>query len=217
MSQDLLTPIKAFLGCETPQAWLQRAVKEKAILLIDHANCEKKAAATALNLLFRYVERKELLSALSQLAREELLHFEQVCEYMEKMDVAYDYVPPSRYASSLRKSVRNEEPYKLIDTLIIGAFIEARSCERFAALAPWLDEIPEMQELARYYRFLLKSESRHFEDYLGLAKRYFPGTDEAFLKRVDEIRACERELIESEDTEFRFHSGSPAAGLSVGT
>lgn len=216
MSQDLLSPIKAFLGCDTPMEWLERAVNEKAILLIDHANCEKKAAATALNLLFRYVERKELLSALSQLAREELLHFEQVCEYMEKMGVAYDYVPPSRYASSLRKFVRNEEPWKLVDTLIIGAFIEARSCERFAALAPCIEKSAEMEELARYYRFLLKSESRHFEDYLSLAKRYFPGSDEEFAARVSEIREQEALLITTPDQDFRFHSGVPAQALSAG-
>lgn len=216
MSQDLLSPIKAFLGCETPTGWLERAVSEKAILLIDHANCEKKAAATALNLLFRYVDRKELIPAMSQLAREELLHFEQVCEYMDKMGVAYDYVPPSRYASGLRKCVRNEEPYRLVDTLIVGAFIEARSCERFAALAPFLDRDASMTELARYYRFLLKSESRHFEDYLNLARIYFTGSEAEFNLRVSEIREAEMQLIQSPDEDFRFHSGLPAQGLSAG-
>ncbi|CBL45231.1 Probably tRNA-(MS[2]IO[6]A)-hydroxylase [gamma proteobacterium HdN1] len=216
MSQELLAPIKAFLGCETPQSWLQFATQDIETLLIDHANCEKKAAATALNLLFRYVERKELLTNLSQLAREELLHFEQVCEYMENMGIPYKHVPSSRYASSLRKQVRNEEPYRLVDILIIGAFIEARSCERFAALAPLLETQPETQELARYYRFLLKSESRHFEDYLALATQYFPDTEADLHARIAEIRECERELIESEDTEFRFHSGSPAPALRAG-
>ncbi len=212
MSTDLLAPIKAFLGCETPLAWLDRAINERNILLIDHANCEKKAAATALNLLFRYVDRKELLTALSQLAREELLHFEQVCEHMDKLGVPYDFVPPSRYASSLRKAVRNEEPHKLIDTLIIGAFIEARSCERFAALAPKLEQNPELEDLARYYRFLLKSESRHYEDYLGLAKLYFTGTADEFDRRVAEIRDIEATLIASPDRDFNFHSGVPVTG-----
>lgn len=216
MSQDLLSPIKAFLGCDTPTEWLERAVNEKAILLIDHANCEKKAAATALNMLFRYVDRKELIPAMSQLAREELLHFEQVCEYMDKMGVAYDYVPPSRYASGLRKCVRNEEPYKLIDTLIVGAFIEARSCERFAALAPYLDKDASTTDLARYYRFLLKSESRHFEDYLNLARLYFTGSEADFDARIGEIREQEMQLIQSPDEDFRFHSGLPVPGLSAG-
>lgn len=213
MSLEILAPIKAFLGCETPHAWLERAVREKNILLIDHANCEKKAAATALNLLFRYADRKELVPALSQLAREELLHFEQVCEHMEKLGVSYEHVPASRYASGLRKHVRNEEPRKLVDTLIVGAFIEARSCERFAALAPLLEKIPELEELARYYRFLLKSESRHFEDYLALAKLYFIGSNEEFEQRVAEIRDAEATLIASPDRDFNFHSGVPEAAL----
>ena len=216
MSSDLVAPIKAFLGSETPIAWLERARNEKAVLLIDHANCEKKAAATALTLLFRYTDRKELLPAMSQLAREELLHFEQVCEYMEKMGVNYDYVPPSRYAAGLRKIVRNEEPFKLVDTLMVGAFIEARSCERFAALAPYFETSEQTAELARYYRFLLKSESRHFEDYLNLARLYFPGSTAEFDARLQEIRTLETELIESPDHEFRFHSGSPAPDLSAG-
>lgn len=210
MYSEILAPIHDFLGCTTPKEWLDRAKSEKNILLIDHANCEKKAAATALNLLFRYVERKELLSMLSQLAREELLHFEQVCEYMEKMGVNYDYIPPSRYASNLRKCIRNVEPFKLVDTLIVGAFIEARSCERFAALASVIDDNEEMLELARYYRFLLKSESRHYQEYLMLAKLYFPDGDHAFEERLAYVRAQEAFLISSPDHEFRFHSGVPA-------
>jgi tRNA 2-(methylsulfanyl)-N6-isopentenyladenosine37 hydroxylase len=174
------------------------------ILLIDHAHCEKKAASTALNLMFRYVDRPELLDALSQLAREELLHFEQVLQIMRQRDVQYDHLSPSRYAASLRKHMRNEEPGKLVDVLIIGALIEARSCERFAALAPFVDK-----ELGRYYRFLLKSESRHFEDYLRLAELY---AGEDISARVAEFVALERELIETPDTEFRFHSGVPESG-----
>jgi tRNA-(ms[2]io[6]A)-hydroxylase len=147
------------------------------------------------------VDRPELLDALSQLAREELLHFEQVLDIMRKRNVAYDHLSPSRYAGSLRKHMRNEEPGRLVDVLIIGALIEARSCERFAALAPHVDE-----ELGRYYRFLLKSESRHFEDYLRLAELY---AGEDISARVAFFCAQEKALVENPDTEFRFHSGIP--------
>jgi tRNA-(ms[2]io[6]A)-hydroxylase len=197
-----ISAIREFLPCATPQAWIDWALQHPDILLIDHAHCEKKAASTALNLMFRYVDRPELLDALSQLAREELLHFEQVLQIMRQRDVQYDHLSPSRYAASLRKHMRNEEPGKLVDVLIIGALIEARSCERFAALAPFVDK-----ELGRYYRFLLKSESRHFEDYLRLAELY---AGEDISARVAEFAALERELIETPDTEFRFHSGIPA-------
>ena len=185
-------------------------------MLIDHANCEK-GRGDCFESVVSLRERKELLSALSQLPVKKLLHFEQVCEYMEKWMLRTIMCAAIALCEQFEKSVRNEEPYKLIDTLIIGALSRRVSCERFAALAPWFDEIPEMRELARYYRFLLKSESP-FEDYLGLAKRYFPGTDETFLKRVDEIRACEREPHRNQRIlNSGFHSGSPAAGLSVGT
>ncbi|MCG8317475.1 MAG: tRNA-(ms[2]io[6]A)-hydroxylase [Pseudomonadales bacterium] len=202
-----ISAIQSFLGCKTPKAWLDAAPIHLDTLLIDHAHCEKKAASTAMNLLFRYVDRRELLTKLAQLAREEMLHFEQVLEFMDKLGVDYDHLSPSRYAAGLRQHIRNDEPNRLIDTLIIGAFIEARSCERFAALAPILQENPKTQELAKYYVFLLRSESRHYEDYLSLAEMY---SSENIGTRVAFFREKEQELIESSDSEFRFHSGVPA-------
>ena len=201
-----MSEVRSFLGCGTPSQWIDAALVNLPTLLIDHAHCEKKAASTALNLLFRYVDRRNLLSKLSQLAREELLHFEQVVELMENHGIRYDHMTPARYAMGLRKHIRHTEPEKLVDTLIIGAFIEARSCERFEALAPRLLENPETQDIGKYYQFLLKSESRHFEDYLALAREYSP---EPIEDRVNTFREIERELIESEDQEFRFHSGIP--------
>lgn len=203
-----MSEVRAFLGCGTPSQWIEAALVNLPTLLVDHAHCEKKAASTALNLLFRYVDRRNLLSKLSQLAREELLHFEQVVELMEKHGITYDHMTPARYAMGLRKHIRHSEPQKLVDTLIIGAFIEARSCERFEALAPHLLENPETADIGKYYQFLLKSESRHFEDYLELAREYSP---ESIDDRVNAFREIERELIESEDSEFRFHSGVPVA------
>jgi len=193
--------IKAFLGSDTPKSWIHKAVDEQEILLIDHANCEKKAASTAMNLMYRYVDRSELLQKMSQLAREELLHFEQGVSSMRERGIEYRHIEPSRYASSLRSHIRQQEPFKLIDTLIIGAFIEARSCERFAALAPYLDA-----ELQKFYKSLLRSESRHFEDYLRLAEIY---ADEDIADRVALFAEKESALIQEEDTQFRFHSGIP--------
>jgi tRNA-(ms[2]io[6]A)-hydroxylase len=84
--------------------------------------------------------------------------------------------------------------------LVIGAFIEARSCERFARLAPYLDN-----ELEQFYTSLLKSEGRHYQDYLKLAKK--AAGDEDIQVRIDLFSQREQELIELPDTEFRFHSG----------
>lgn len=198
-----LKPVQDFLGCNTPEAWLHEATQNLDVLLIDHANCEKKAAATAMNLMYRYVDRPDLLRKMSQLAREELLHFEQVVNLMQERGVAYLHMGPARYASGLRDHIRTHEPAKLVDTMIVGAFVEARSCERFAALLPLLDN-----DISRFYRSLLKSESRHFEDYLSLAGLY---ADEDIAPRVSMFREIEAQLISTADKEFRFHSGVPEA------
>ncbi|MEC8909343.1 MAG: tRNA isopentenyl-2-thiomethyl-A-37 hydroxylase MiaE [Pseudomonadota bacterium] len=200
---DVMAEINQFLLCPTPGAWIDVALENQELLLIDHANCEKKAASTAMNLLYRYIDRDDLLKKMSQLAREELLHFEQVVGIMKDRGVSYRHVSSSRYASGLRELVRKGGEDELVDVLICGALIEARSCERFAALVPHLDEA-----LAKFYRSLLRSEGRHYQDYLELARQY-AGTDIQW--RIDEFREIERELIMSPDPEFRFHSGVPAA------
>jgi tRNA-(ms[2]io[6]A)-hydroxylase len=199
---DLMQPIEAFLPCATPRAWVDWALQNPELLLVDHANCEKKAASTALNLMYRYVGHPELLNKLSRLAREELRHFEQVIAIMQERDIDYPQLSASRYAAGLRAEVRASEPGRLVDTLLIGAIIEARSCERFAALAGELDE-----ELAAFYHSLLKSEARHFMDYLALAQELAPAGD--IDVRLPVLLERERELIESPDTDFRFHSGVP--------
>ena len=197
-----LTPA-SFLQCATPIAWLECASENLPTLLIDHAHCEKKAASTALNLMFRYPDKPELLKKMAQLAREELLHFEQVLALMEARNVAYDHLSPSRYANGLRAAIGTTEPQRLVDTLIVGAIIEARSCERFAALSQLVEGVDA--ELAKYYRFLLKSESRHFLDYLELARQY---SAQPIEQRVAELLAIDAELIESRDPQFSLSLGS---------
>jgi len=190
-----------FLPCRSPQAWIDWALSNQDLMLVDHAHCEKKAASTAMNLMYRYVDRDALLHKMSRLAREELLHFEQVHNIMRTRNIDYVHLSASRYADGLRKYIRTHEPARLIDILIIGAFVEARSCERFAVLAPHLDE-----ELKKFYLSLLKSEARHFEDYLELAEEY---AGENIEDRIQFFRELEQALIETPDDEFRLHSGPP--------
>ncbi|GAB4392975.1 MAG: tRNA isopentenyl-2-thiomethyl-A-37 hydroxylase MiaE [Gammaproteobacteria bacterium] len=201
MNTDDVNDLLAFLPCATPQAWIDYAVNHLEILLIDHAHCEKKAASTALSLIYRYPDRYALLHKLSRLAREELRHFEQVLVLIEQLGFRYDHVSPARYAAALRRHVRTHEPARLIDTLIVGALIEARSCERFMALAPHLP-----MPISQFYQRLLKSEARHFQDYLALAKNY--ATEDISL-RIQALRQVEHDLILTPDAEFRFHSGIP--------
>ena len=197
-----LDAVNAFLPCMTPRAWIDAALSDLPTLLIDHANCEKKAAATAMSLMHRHTENAVLLNKMSRLAREELRHFEQVMKIMQRRGIDYTLVTASRYAAGLRDLVRKKDPGRLVDTLLVGALIEARSCERFATLVPHLDG-----ELGEFYASLLKSESRHFQDYLRLAADL---SDEAELEaRLGVFRKREQELIESTDSEMRFHSGVP--------
>ncbi|CAN7561496.1 tRNA-(ms[2]io[6]A)-hydroxylase [Pseudomonas sp. LjRoot71] len=197
-----LPEIHEFLGCRTPDAWISAALADQQTLLIDHKNCEFKAASTALSLMAKYSTYVDLLNVMSRLAREELVHHEQVLRIMKRRKIGLRPVSAARYASGLRKVVRTHEPHKLVDTLVVGAFIEARSCERFEALVPHLDE-----ELGKFYFGLLKSEARHFQNYLKLAYQYGDARD--VDQAIERVRAAERELIESPDTEFRFHSGVP--------
>ena len=197
-----LDAVNAFLPCATPKAWVDAALRDLPTLLVDHANCEKKAAATAMSLMHRHTENPVLLNKMSRLAREELRHFEQVMKLMQRRGIDYTLVTASRYAAGLRDLVRKKDPGRLVDTLLVGALIEARSCERFATLVPHLDG-----ELGEFYASLLKSESRHFQDYLKLAADQ---SDETELEaRLQVFRAREQELIESADSEMRFHSGVP--------
>ncbi|WP_104203539.1 tRNA-(ms[2]io[6]A)-hydroxylase [Billgrantia saliphila] len=198
---ELPPDLLAFLACPTPDAWVDWALDNPELLLIDHAQCEKKAASTAMSLLYRYVDQPLLLTKMSQLAREELLHFEQVVKLMENRGIAYRHLSASRYAEGLRRHVRPQDPDRLVDILIIGAFIEARSCERFARLIPHLDD-----DLAKFYRTLVKSEGRHYEDYLMLARHL---SAVSIDERVAFFAGCESQLIVTPDTAFRFHSGVP--------
>ena len=195
--------VRAFLACDTPDAWVDAALDAVDTLLIDHANCEKKAAGTALNMLFRYVGRPRLLTALSKLAREELRHFEQVLKMMQSRGVTYRHLSSSRYAGGLFSHVRQREPERVIDSLIVGAIIEARSCERFHRLSQRIDG-----ELGRFYADLLTSEARHFQIYLSLA-RHCAGSP--IDDRVQELLQEETALILAPDKELRFHGGPPVS------
>jgi tRNA-(ms[2]io[6]A)-hydroxylase len=207
MAVDMPVPenIDAFFETPTPEAWLDAASDRIPELLIDHANCELKAASTALGFLYRYPERTALAQRMSRLAREELRHFEQVRTIMDDMQVPFERLTASRYAGGLRETVRGEEPLKLLDMLLIGALIEARSCERFARLAPRLPE-----RLARFYRGLLASEARHFEHYLGFALTETGVSRAELYARLAELKVVEASLITAPDPRFRFHSGPPA-------
>ena len=193
---------QSILLAATPAAWVDAAVAGWRELLVDHANCEKKAASTAVALIFAYPEDTELGLALSRLAREELRHFEQVQAAMTDLGVGFIRQKPGRYAAGLRRELRTSEPGRKLDLLLSGALIEARSCERFRLLA---ERLPE--PLGRFYGRLAESEARHFELYVGLARQRHPDEWEG---RLGVLARTEAELATAVDGELRFHSGPPA-------
>jgi tRNA-(ms[2]io[6]A)-hydroxylase len=191
------------LRASTPASWVHAAVADLPTLLVDHANCEKKAASTALALMFAYPEDRAMCVALSRLAREELKHFEQVERLMKRLDVPHKRMKPGRYASELRKLVRNHEPKRKLDLMIVHALIEARSCERFRLLG---GKLPA--EIESLFEQLERSESRHFGIYLDFAERDYERDE--IDERIEIISSREAELATMPDGELRFHSGPPA-------
>jgi tRNA-(ms[2]io[6]A)-hydroxylase len=196
--------VHALLLAPTPQSWIECAQRELDVLLVDHANCEKKAASTALALMFAYAEDLELAEQMSRLAREELRHYEQVAQLLRKLEIEPKRLAPGRYAERLRRLVARSEPGREVDLMICGAFIEARSCERFAALSPVLSGAA-----GAMFESLHEAEARHFELYLGLARRLADASAIDVAARIGAFAEVETELIVSRDALFRFHSGVP--------
>lgn len=193
---------ESVLLAPTPERWYEVAVERWRELLLDHANCEKKAASTALSLIFTYSADMQLTDRLSRLAREELRHFEQVQKFMRDLEVPFTRLTPSRYADGLRRVVSTREPERLIDLLLCGALIEARSCERFIGLATRL-----AAPLADFYGALAHSEARHQSLYLRLVEPRGRSID--WRARLRELAQVEADLATSPDSQFRFHSGAP--------
>ncbi|EJL6393873.1 tRNA isopentenyl-2-thiomethyl-A-37 hydroxylase MiaE [Vibrio navarrensis] len=150
---------------------------------------------------------QELIDKMVLLIKEELHHFYQVLEIMQSRGIEYQSIPASRYAKGLLSHMKTHEPETLIDKLIIGGYIEARSCERFAKLAPHMDN-----EIAKFYISLLRSEARHYQDYLSLAEQ-IAGKD--ISARITYFGEIEAQLISSPDDDFKFHSGVPQAKSGI--
>lgn len=189
------------LAAPTPAAWVDAAAGHWRSLLTDHANCEKKAASTALALIFAYPEDIALGVALARLAREELRHFEQVVRMMQQLEVPFERQKPGRYASALRRHAASAEPRRKVDLLLMGALIEARSCERFRLLAPRLPA-----PLGDFYADLERAEARHHELYLEHAQASAGDID--WRGRLRQLAQVEAELVMAPDPVLRFHSGT---------
>jgi tRNA-(ms[2]io[6]A)-hydroxylase len=190
------------LASTTHERWPTEASADLPALLLDHAHCEKKAASTALSLLFRYPEHTALLRPLTALAAEELEHFQRMLDLLEARGVPYRKLTPSLYAGRLFQAVRKEEPGRLVDTLLACSLIEARSCERMKLLSERLEDAA----LALFYGDLLASEARHHHVYVDLARQVAPTED--IRARLRELAAHEATCIAGVgDDGVRMHNG----------
>jgi tRNA-(ms[2]io[6]A)-hydroxylase len=188
------------LKCDTPARWLQQVDADLPSILIDHAHCEKKAAGTALNLIFAYVEDVELCREMTEIVNEELEHFHMVLALLERRGIRFRRLTPSSYGRELNDLVRKQEPQRAVDRLLIAGIIEARSCERFHVLAQHVKDT----ELAEFYGSLFESEARHHTTYTRLAKHFAP--DEVVMSRLDELAELEAAIITRGEEQPRMHS-----------
>jgi tRNA-(ms[2]io[6]A)-hydroxylase len=188
------------LVAPTRENWLDEALASVDTILLDHAHCEKKAASTAMGLIFRYQHRSELMAPLSELAREELRHFELMLEVLAKRGIPFQRQRPSTYAVRLCAVIREKEPHRFLDTMICCALIEARSCERMQLLAEGLTE----PDLSKLYSGLLASEARHHQAYLDLAVAEVGEAELA--ERLAVIAAHEASVLADPDEAIRLHS-----------
>ena len=190
------------LQSETAARWLAQVDEHLDEILIDHAHCEKKAAGTAMNLIFAYVERVELCREMAEIVNEELEHFNLVLDLLERRGIRFRRLPPSGYGRKLNDLVRKLEPGRAVDRLLVAGLIEARSCERFDLLRQHMKGKDE--ELAAFYDSLFESEARHHSTYVRLAKEF--AAEDVVNARLEELAADEKRIIAEGDSLARMHS-----------
>jgi tRNA-(ms[2]io[6]A)-hydroxylase len=188
------------LQSRTSPQWIQRVKEHLSEVLIDHAHCEKKAAGTAMNLLFAYVEQQDAVRELSAIVREELDHFQQVLDLLERRGIRFRRLRPGGYGRLLHELVRKSEPQRAVDRLLVAALIEARSCERFGILQQGIEDA----ELSAFYGGLFEAEARHHATYLRLAEHFAPGDEVA--ARLHELATHEAAILQQCGEPVRMHS-----------
>ncbi|MUG94152.1 tRNA-(ms[2]io[6]A)-hydroxylase [Scytonema sp. UIC 10036] len=184
----------------TSSAWVELAVANLDTILLDHSQCERKAAGVALNMIFRYPSNAKMVRELTKIAREELEHFELVNQWLEKRGIPLRPLQPPPYGAGLKSQIRSKEPERFLDSLLISGLIEARSHERLGLLAIHCSE----PDLAKFYRSLMASEARHYGTYWVLADTYFER--KLVRQRLDELAFVESELLATLHPEPRIHS-----------
>lgn len=188
------------LHSTSPERWLQQVRDHLDTILIDHAHCEQKAAATAMNLMFDYVENDDITRTMTEIVNEELEHFTMVRDLLKDRNTRFIKLKPGTYGRKLKELCRRQEPDKAVDRLLIAALIEARSCERFVLLRDNLEDA----KLSKFYGSLYESEARHHATYVQLARQF--ADSDAVTIRLKELAVQEAAIIEEGCELPRVHS-----------
>lgn len=182
----LAVQLKPYSG----EAWIQKVLQNFDHFLIDHAACERKASATGVSFVVRYPDREKIMDPMIRLAREELLHFHQVCRLLRKRSLKLLPDEKDPYINGLLKQIRNGRDEEFLDRLLVFGIVEARGTERFRVVA---ENHPD-KELADFYMKLTEAEARHHELFVDLALEYFD--EESVMKRLRELESLEFEVIQ---------------------
>lgn len=188
------------LEVATDAAWVASAMSDVDAVLVDHAHCEMKAASNALSLAARHPGDLELVRALTDLAREEIEHFQRVLRLLEERGVTLGAPPVDAYAADLRRAAnalpRDPGPSaSLVDRLLVGALIEARSCERFKLLADATAEVAGKEAMHALWSELLAAEARHYRTFVDLATRAAGGDRARIAARLGAIARAEGAIV----------------------
>jgi tRNA-(ms[2]io[6]A)-hydroxylase len=187
------------LSVATDEAWAAAAMRDVDAVLVDHAHCEMKAASNALSLAARHPQDVHLVRALTDLAREEIDHFQRVLAVLAERGVPLGPPPVDAYAAELRRAVQAapREPglSGLVDRLLVGALIEARSCERFKLLAEATAGDDAHREVHAFWSELLAAEARHYRTFVELAVRAAGGDRSRVLARLGLVAQLEGAIV----------------------
>ncbi len=178
------------LQLPSPSDWLSCVLADFDRFLLDHAAAEKKAAGMALSMLSHYPDRPRLVTEMSELAVEEMVHFREVIKIIQgrNLQLAADEKDP--YVNEIRSWIRQGTDVYFLDRLLTGAVIEARGAERIGLVADALAE----GKIKNFYRSLARSEARHFELFLDLASEYF--SEPLVTERWQELLSAESDCMQ---------------------
>lgn len=182
-------PSQSPLKTPTDPRWTECVLGDFNRFLQDHAAAEKKASGMAISMLSHYPDRLELVTAMTDLAIEELTHYREVVKWLHRRGQITTADEKDEYVLAFRREMRKGTEEYLMDRLLIASIIEARGAERFALVAQALEAGP----LKNFYQSIARSEERHYELFLTLAKRYLPA--QAVDARYQALLSCEAEII----------------------